>query len=29
VLILTIGKVTSLAHKRLTAIIVEIDDSYP
>jgi hypothetical protein len=26
--LLTIGKVTSLAHKRLTAAIVEIDDSH-
>jgi hypothetical protein len=29
VLFLTIGKVTSLAHKRLTAAIVEIDESHP
>jgi hypothetical protein len=29
VFILTIGKVTSLTHKRLTATIIEIDDSYP
>jgi hypothetical protein len=29
VFILTIGKVTSLFYKRLTATIVEIDDSYP
>jgi hypothetical protein len=29
VFILTIGKVTSLSYKRLTATIVEIDDSYP
>jgi hypothetical protein len=29
VFILTIDKVTSLAHKRLTATIVEIDESYP
>jgi hypothetical protein len=29
VFFLTIGKVTSLAHKRLTAAIGEIDDSHP
>jgi hypothetical protein len=29
VFILTIGKVTSLAHKRLNATIVEIDEIYP
>jgi hypothetical protein len=29
VFLLTIGKVTSLAHKRLTAAIVEIDERHP